>query len=189
MAQKLRKCRNCKAVFEPRLPLQSVCDYKCATEIAIKKRTSEGKKTLQLQKRELINEKERIKSRSQWIKEVQHAVNAYVRARDKGKPCISCGKPLKDGFHAGHWKPTSSSQELRFDADNNIFGQCVQCNVFFHGNVANYRIGLIKRIGLAKVEQLEEKHEPKKWTIDQLKELKALYKIKLKELLKNERNI
>ncbi len=50
------------------------------------------------------------------------------------------------------------------------------------GNIAEYRIRLIKKIGLDKVEWLEGPHEPAKYTIDDLKELIVKYKAKCKEL-------
>jgi len=114
------------------------------------------------------------------IKEVQNIVNAFVRKRDFGLPCISCGKPTKPGDHAGHYRPTTHAP-TRFD-EQNINLQCVQCNVFYHGNVANYRLGLITKIGLDSVLEIESNHPPAKWTIQELKELKRLYKSKLKEL-------
>ena len=47
----------------------------------------------------------------------------------------------------------------------------------------DYRINLIKKIGLDKVEWLEGQHEPKKYTCEDLKEIELKYKQKLKELL------
>jgi hypothetical protein len=45
-----------------------------------------------------------------------------------------------------------------------------------------YRINLVQRIGLAAVEQLEGPHEPKRYTIDELKAIRDEYRRKLKEL-------
>ena len=45
-----------------------------------------------------------------------------------------------------------------------------------------YRVGLIAKIGLAEVERLEGPHPPSKWTIDQLKGIKAEYKRRVKGL-------
>tara|TARA_R110000782_G_scaffold189054_2_gene279034 strand:+ start:234 stop:413 length:180 start_codon:yes stop_codon:yes gene_type:complete len=53
------------------------------------------------------------------------------------------------------------------------------------GNVKLYRIGLIKKIGLAEVEKLEGPHEPKKYTIDDLKELIVHYRQLNRELEKD----
>jgi len=48
------------------------------------------------------------------------------------------------------------------------------------GNILEYRIRLVKKIGQAAVDWLEGPHEPKRYTIDELKEIKAEYKSKLK---------
>lgn len=45
-----------------------------------------------------------------------------------------------------------------------------------------YRVNLINRIGLERVESLEGPHDPAKYTIDDLKAIKATYKAKLREL-------
>ena len=46
----------------------------------------------------------------------------------------------------------------------------------------DYRLGLIARIGQAAVEALESDQEPRKYTVDELIQLKAFYKAKLKEM-------
>src|SRR3954468_4490237 len=85
-----------------------------------------------------------LKSRSEWLDEVQKAVNAYVRERDKGLPCISCETPWEPAFQAGHFRSRGACPELRFDLDN-IHGQCVRCNMHLSGNLLGYRQGLISR--------------------------------------------
>jgi len=177
----MKKCKVCKETFKQSNSLHIYCSPKCAIEGTLNKIDANIAKEKRNAATELKQAKERIKSRATWIKEVQQAVNAYIRARDKGKPCISCGKATKPGDHAGHWKPTSTSPELRF-SESNIHLQCVQCNLYLHGNVAQYRLGLMGRIGIELVEWLESKHPPAKWTIDELKELKKVYKNKLKEM-------
>jgi len=181
MAHKLRKCKNCKAEFVPRLPLQSVCDYKCATEIAIKKRTSDGKKALQQQKRELKAAKDKIKSRSDWMREAQTEFNKFIRARDWQDSCISCGTRNFIQYHAGHYRTTKAAPELRFN-ELNCHKQCSVCNNHLSGNLILYRKGLINKIGIELVEYLEGQHPAKHYSIDDLKALKALYKQKIKEL-------
>ena len=52
------------------------------------------------------------------------------------------------------------------------------------GNIVEYRINLVKKIGAEQVEWLEGKHEPKKYSIDEIKEIKAKYKNKLRELVR-----
>jgi Bacteriophage Lambda NinG protein len=45
-----------------------------------------------------------------------------------------------------------------------------------------YRAELIRRIGLHEVERLEGPHETRKWTIEELKAIKAEYRAKAKAL-------
>lgn len=79
--------------------------------------------------------------------------NAYIRKRDEGKMCISCGKhPIQ---HAGHFYSAGKFNVLRFNEDN-VHGQCIQCNYYLHGNLINYRENLIRKIGIHKFNHLEE---------------------------------
>jgi hypothetical protein len=55
-------------------------------------------------------------------------------------------------------------------------------NQYLSGNAVDYRIGLIQRIGLERVEALENNNEVHKWTADELREIKAMYRAKLKQL-------
>lgn len=101
---------------------------------------------------------------------VQVKVNAYVRERDKNLPCISCGKRVNK-YDAGHYISQGSSGALRFNLDN-INNQCGQCNRWKSGNLVEYRIGLVKKIGEDRVKWLEEhRHDIKKWTREELEEV------------------
>ena len=118
------------------------------------------------------------------MRETERSVNAYVRTRDKGMPCISCGRFHDGQWHAGHYRSKGSAPHLRFDAERNIFRQCAPCNTYLSGNLINYRRGLIARIGIADVELLEADSTPRKYTIDELKAIKAKYTAMTKELSK-----
>lgn len=138
---------------------------------------------LQKKKNELKKDNEKrelLKTRPQHLKEAQAIFNSYIRERDKDLPCISCGRTT-GSWDAGHYRSIGSCQELRFD-ELNVHKQDVFCNQFNSGNLINYRLGLIKKIGLEKVEWLESFHQPKKYTIEEIVEIKRIYKIKLKEL-------
>jgi hypothetical protein len=62
----------------------------------------------------------------------------------------------------------------------------VHCNRHGAGRAVDYRIGLIARIGLARVEALEAANQVHKWTREELIALKAKYRACLRELEKNE---
>ena len=63
-----------------------------------------------------------------------------------------------------------------------IRDRLVQCNRYGAGRAVDYRIGLVKRIGLAAVEALECDNEPRHYTVDELIALTAHYRKLLKEL-------
>jgi len=179
---KLKKCRVCREAFLPRTSLQVLCgNYECACLYAHAAKTK--REVLERTKeRKVIREaKQKLKTRQQWLKEAQIEFNRYIRARDSAEPCISCGNYHNGQYHAGHFRSIGSAPELRFE-ESNVHKQCSPCNNYKSGNLLEYRKRLILKIGAENVEWLEGKHEPKKYTIDDLKELKIYYKNKLKEI-------
>ncbi|HHR6320145.1 TPA: recombination protein NinG, partial [Providencia alcalifaciens] len=122
-----------------------------------------------------------VKPRSYWIKQAQQAVNAYIRERDRDLPCISCGTYQSAQWDAGHYRTTAAAPQLRFD-ERNIHRQCVVCNQHKSGNLVPYRVELINRIGQQAVESIECDHDRHKWTIDECKTIKEIFRKKLKEL-------
>jgi len=116
-----------------------------------------------------------------WLTEAQAAFNAWIRKRDEKLPCISCSRFHSGQHHAGHYLSTGARPELRFD-EANVHKQCAPCNNHKSGNAIEYRINLVKRIGGKRVGMLEGPHEPKKYTIDEIKEIKKEYKEKVKFL-------
>ena len=171
----MKKCKICLKEFEPTRPLQSVCSPVCAVKhVKLKKKE---------EKNEIKQRKEKLKSRSDWLREAQIAFNSFIRSRDKQCGCISCGRRTGCKINAGHYLAVGSHPELRFNELNNNL-QCEHCNTYLSGNQLEYRKGLIAKIGIEKVEWLEGKHEPKKYTVDEIKQIKEFYKNKLKELEK-----
>jgi len=153
-AARLKKCKICKDKFEPFNSMQPTCfTAKCILEHDQNKKKKKIKKDLK--DFNLDN-----KSISKWIAEAQIPVNAYVRLRDHNKPCISCGcLTVKEhltgsAWHAGHFRSRGSAGHLRFNL-HNIQKQCAECNIHQSGSSSNYRINLIYRIGIEKVEALE----------------------------------
>lgn len=135
-------------------------------------------------KRELKEVKERNKSVSQWRKELQQVFNQFIRLRDQGKGCISCGKQLQGKYDAGHFYSVGSYPNLRFH-ESNVFGQCVSCNQHKHGNLLEYAIGIEKRIGKTKLEELKAlRNDRLSMPLDDIKTAIYLYKDKIKELKK-----
>lgn len=172
-----RLCRDCKQEFTPHRPMQPRC-IPCAI-IKGRDKTRKDAARVEREERKATRIKlDALKTRSEWAREAQAAFNGYIRHRDQEQPCISCGITVAK-WDAGHYRSRAAAPELAY-SELNCHKQCAQCNTFKAGNVVEYRINLIKRIGIANVEWLEGTHPPKKYTIDQLKEIKATYKAKLK---------
>jgi hypothetical protein len=132
-------------------------------------------------KREMKAMRERQKSISQWRRELQQVFNKFIRERDKGKGCISCGAKLQGKYDAGHYYSVGSYPNLRFNEDN-CHGQCVHCNQHLHGNLLEYQIGIMKRIGKHRLEDLElQRNEPLRLPLDEIKIKINLYKSKTKQ--------
>lgn len=178
---KTKKCKACQAAFVPARPLQKVCCWQCAAQIA----PSLSKKMEAKQKKEARQElrvaKEKIKTRREWLKDAEFSCHAYIRFRDRLLGCVSCGKQHTGQFHAGHFMAAGKRPALRFD-ESNIHRQCAQCNLHLRGNVTPYRQELLRRIGPKKVEWLEGMHEHPLWSIDEIIEIRDHYRKKLKQL-------
>lgn len=175
---KIKYCIVCKAEFKQFKSTEKVCSLKCAIKHA--RNISKEVKAKEWNNTKKIK-KEALKTKQDYIKELQVIFNRFIRLRDKDEPCISCGKKLGAKYDAGHYRSSGGNPELRFE-ENNVHAQCVYCNQHLHGNLINYRLGLINRYGLAVVDWLEINHEPKHYTIEELKELKEYYKQQIKKL-------
>ena len=189
MPSLIRKCRWCGSEFEKQRPMQVVCSPRCAIAYNLTQKEKKAKKldaaAKRLQREILKKRKRALETKPELIKKAQTAFNAYIRERDRDKPCISCGRPLPtrpNGFDAGHYRSVGSAPNLRFE-ELNCHGQCKHCNNYLSGNHVNYRLGLIERIGLSALEALEFDNAPRHFTKDDLRELEKVYKEKRKALL------
>jgi hypothetical protein len=174
--QKLRQktCKGCGDKFVPDRPLQVVCSVPCSWAYV-------GKENAKTDRRLTRAAKAKLKTRRDWLREAQAAVNLFVRLRDRLEPCISCGRHHAGQIHAGHYLSTGARPELRFH-EQNVHAQCAPCNNHLSGNIVLYRQGLIAKLGLPIVEWLEGPHEQKHYTIDDLRQIRADYTRKAKEL-------
>lgn len=105
----------------------------------------------------------------------QKVFNTWIRARDHNKGCISCGREVTE---AGHYFSQGHHSSLRFN-EMNTNGQCTRCNCFMHGNLIEYRQGLVKRYGEDKVLLLESsaRNAVKKWSRMELEWIITTYSI------------
>lgn len=189
---KKKICKMCGEKFEPLRPFQLTCSVACAIEKARADRLKQQEKDQQTAvRRRLQAEKEQraqlkirrlaVKPRSYWLRQAQQAVNAYVRERDRHLPCVSCGTTVAAQWDAGHYRTVAAAPQLRFDP-RQIHKQCSVCNQHKSGNVVAYRAELIRRIGVAVVEEIESDHCRKRWTIEELKGIRERYVLLLKQL-------
>lgn len=78
--------------------------------------------------------------------------NKWIRQRDEGQGCISCGS--FNDIQAGHYHSAGQNNHLRFN-EFNVNSQCKRRNYYLSGNLIHYRANLIKKIGIEKVEELD----------------------------------
>lgn len=177
-----KACRQCKREFTPARPMQAVCSPICAQRKARADRQLQERAERELTRKR----REAIKTIADRIAEAQAACNAYIRARDAGKPCICCGKPMEPqkaggSMDAGHFRSRSSAPQLRFDEDN-IFGQRKNCNRPGGTTYAAFRAGVVERIGEERTAAVEAANHSHKWTHEELIEIRARYIAKRKAL-------
>lgn len=185
---KPKKCKVCPNRFVPSQGFQTWCSPACALVILKAKQAKESKVKAQAERKEHRERKEKLKGRGDYLRDAQRAFNEFIRWRDRvaGHACISSGRPLDwsgNQTDAGHYRSTGSAPHLRFD-ERNCHAQSKQDNRYLSGNAVDYRIGLIHRIGLEAVEELEADQEPRRYTIDDLKAITAKYRAKTRELKK-----
>lgn len=184
---KPKTCPICSTEYLPRSSLQKVChNYKCA--IAFNKQRDaeiaarEQRKREREQSSDLRRRREALKTRAEWEREAQAAFNRYIRMRDMYQECISHpGNLISNSNYitgsavdASHYRSRGAASHLRFNVFN-VHAACTRCNRQLSGNAVEYRIRLIERIGLERVERLESDAGPRKFDIDYLKRVKSIF--------------
>ncbi len=181
-----RKCKHCREVYTPALPMQRVCGLACAQALAQAANARKAAADRRAERKADRAKREKLKPRREWLKEAQAAFNAFIRARDADKPCICCGRlsgtASRGGeWDAGHYRSVGSAPHLRFD-ERNCHRQLKQCNRFGSGRAVDYRLGLIARIGLLAVESLESDQRGRKYSADELRAIRDGYRERAREL-------
>jgi hypothetical protein len=169
------RCKNCKEKFEPKTFLQKYCfKDECIRVFVQKNNEKVWKKTKSKAKLDLM-------TLSDYLKLAQQVFNKWINLRDKGLPCISCDKPITGRVNASHFWNANNHYNVRFNEDN-VHSSCITCNQFLSGNLLEYRTRLISKIGKQRFNILEaESKQTRKFTIEELKEIIAIYKKKIKE--------
>ena len=170
------RCKNCKEKFEAKHFNQKYCFKSECVKVWVE---TAKVKNWKKEKKEL---KEKLETVQSLTKKAQTYFNAYIRARDKNKTCVSCNKPLGSKFDAGHYYSAGGFGSVRFN-ELNVHGQCVYCNQHLHANLLNYQIGIEQRIGgEALIKLHEQAHQIRKYTREELRDIIEIYKRKIKEI-------
>jgi hypothetical protein len=186
---KKKRCRVCLTDFVPFNSLQVTCsNLTCAIQygkvIANRKAAREKREARKETRAKLV----KLMTVRDWTKLAQAEFNRWVKLRDAFLPCVSCGTEKQatsyhkiDGWVASHYRSVGACPELRFNEDN-VHKACVACNSHLSGNVVEYRIGLLTRIGPERLAILEGPHEPKRYRVEELIGIRDAYKAKAKHL-------
>ena len=177
-AERQHKCKVCSCAYTKTRPMQTVCSPPCALVLARKTTEKAQAKAVAADRKETKRKLDDMQTKPQLTKKAQTAFNNFIRARDAGKPCISCGTPLSNEpntYDAGHYRSVGSAPHMRFVEDN-CHGQCKHCNNYLAGNHVEYRKRLVDRIGLQDVESIERDSTLRKYSHEGLIELAKYYR-------------
>lgn len=175
---KPKKCVVCGEGFMPFRTTQKVCGTSCAISLGKSNIQKQNAKAWQKEKK---IRKEKLKTQSDWLQDLQKVFNEFIRISQKGSKCISCENP--NPSDAGHYRSVGAHPELRFE-EKNVNLQCRKCNGYWGGNLIEYRKGLIIKYGVEVVEWLEGPHESVKLSIPEIKEMIEYYRSKIREMKK-----
>ena len=183
---KTKKCKVCGSEFTPSKPMQRVCSLSCALSIASLAKAKRERTALAADKKLTREKLDAMKSKGRLVAEAQVAFNRYIRLRDAGLPCICCGQPMGEGVHggavdAGHYRSRGSAVHLSIEPTN-VHKQCVRCNLELHGNLIEYRKGLVARYGVEYVEAIEADERARHYTPEEFTAMKLDYRAKVKEM-------
>lgn len=171
---RMKKCKVCGEQFRPFNSMAKACGIQCA--LVLGRETTAKKAKAEFKAKDTAH----LKALAQKV------FNSFIRLRDEGEGCISCdkSKDWQGQWHAGHYMTTGARPQLRFN-ERNVSRQCSQCNLYLSGNLAQYRLKLIAKIGLKAVEELESDTSSAKFRAEDYTRIIAEYRLKIKQLKNN----
>ena len=199
MANKLKKCRNCKE-FTPvsdgcQHPIGYFCSQDCVMKFVIGKNEAKFKKEQTKLRKERVAShkaaKDAVTTRAEWLAKLQAKFNAYIRQRDIHDGCISCDKPATwhGQWHASHYYPRSTASAIRFNTWN-VHKSCSVCNSHLSGNIGEYTPRIIDKIGQQRFDCLfENKTNLRTYDIDQIRRGIKLVNRAMKRLKKKQNRL
>lgn len=192
---KLTTCANraCRNKFEPdpRHPFVVACCEGCKIILSMrhiqKAEAARERKARREAKAQRMADKERLqelKPLHYWAKRAEKACNAFIRLRDAGDPCISCGTYDAPVWHAGHCYTVAARPDIRYHEDN-IHLQCPSCNTYQGGMVGEYKKRVASKITQERLDALAYVNPAFKKTREYYQSIEAEYKAKFKALAMN----
>jgi hypothetical protein len=187
--KKKRKCREksegCNIQYTPwtgNIQRQGDCQNPgCLLSKAEKNRAKKQARDDKKERAVTRQQKQDAKTRSKLLSEAQIEFNKYIRVRDHGKPCISCGRHHQGKMDAGHYQTTKARPGIRFHPSNN-HAQCQPCNRHLSGNIIEYRINLQDKEGQEIIDYLERGDHWSGWSREEIIEIKLHYRDLTKQL-------
>lgn len=165
-------CRACGRAFLRFRTTQAVCSQRCAQKAV--------KADRKVEKADIRARRLALKSRSEFAREAQAAVNRYVRvlAYSKGEGCYTCHAQPDQAFghvyDASHFRSVGSAPHLRFWVPQ-IRICCIPCNRHKGGELLAFRRALVAEHGPEWVEALEARQEVAKFSIEYLQRIKRVF--------------
>lgn len=197
-------CPHCRKRLDQGQRIHPECVDGYADAREEKAKRTEAKKMKHEKARERAEIRERkaaLRPRGEFLKAAKVALQALRRHEElaKGRGCMSCGRSREEVEGTDGWKPGGAWDGGHFVSKGarpelaleplNIWLQCKSCNggsgkYARKGYTVNasFEANLIEQEGLELVEWLKGPHEPKHYTTEELKEMTATYRRKLREL-------
>lgn len=178
-----KTCKVCKQRFTPMQSFQTWCCVEHGVILANKKLEKIKKSAKAKECRADKVKRDKLKTRSDWLREVQTIVNAYVRARDSALGCCSCDKPATWGgqWHASHLRSVGAASSVRFNLWN-IAKSCSVCNNHLSGNIGSYLLRARERLGDDRVDWLYSQNHVVSYDIEYLQKFKRVMSKRLRRL-------
>jgi len=163
---KPKKCKVCLTTFEPKQFAQICCNYKCAIIHAKNLKAQKEQREWRVEKKII---KEKLKTLSEYVKDLQIEINTIVRLIDKGHPCIATGS-YNGKVNAGHYIGTLANPTIRFHLEN-IWLQSEHSNTWKSGDTIRYQIGIVNLYGKEYLDYMNslQSIKPIKLSIEELK--------------------
>lgn len=177
---KSKTCPICGNSFTPYFStLQPVCSPKCAVKYNSEKEINKRFDKLKIE----------ATTNTELEKSARIIFQKWIRERDKNEPCISCPRKITDiektMWDAGHYFSADKYSGLIFE-ETNVHKQCKFCNgTLMHGNLAEYRKGLVARYGedyIFELESISDANRKYTYSRSELIDIANKYKLKLKQL-------